>query len=445
MWHPLRALRKAMPHRLFGRSLIIIVAPVVLLQGVVTFAFFARHYDTMTRHMSQGVAGEVAFLVNLVETHPDPATRSALLDMAARNMGYQISFLPGQHLRLPVRHSAPHINDILTYAFENQLGEDHAFSSRVIGRYVDISVDLKNGTLRLLIPSERVFAGKAEIFILWMVVSALILLAIAIIFLRNQVRPIERLALAAEAFGRGRPVPDFRPRGASEVRSAAEAFITMRARIERFLQQRTEMLAAVSHDLKTPLTRMKLQLAMMNEADAAPLHEDIVEMEHMLEGYLEFARGEGGEAATDTDLALLIRETCDAAARGKAADRITMQLTDRLILPVKRHALRRCLTNLIDNALKHGTHAKVSLVAHGTDERRFIDIIIDDDGPGIPAARREEAFRPFHRLDEGRNLQVGGSGLGLAIARDVARAHGGELTLDDSPMGGLRAIIRLPV
>jgi two-component system osmolarity sensor histidine kinase EnvZ len=445
VWRPLQALRKAMPQRLFGRSLIIIVAPVVLLQGVVTFAFFARHYDTMTRHMSQGVAGEIAFLVNLVETHPDPKTRTALLDMAARSMGYQISYLPGQHLHLPVQHRAPHISYILTYVFDNQLGEDHPFSSRVIGRYVDISVDLKDGTLRLLIPAERVFAGTAEVFILWMVVSALILLAIAIIFLRNQVRPIERLALAAEAFGRGRTVPDFRPRGASEVRSAAEAFITMRARIERFLQQRTEMLAAVSHDLKTPLTRMKLQLAMMEETDAAPLIEDIVEMEHMLEGYLEFARGEGGEAANDTDLAQLVRETCDAAIRGKATDRITMQLTPDLVLPVKRHALRRCLNNLIDNALKHGSRVQVSLLAHGSEERRFIDIIVDDDGPGIPEARREEAFRPFHRLDEGRNLQAGGSGLGLAIARDIARAHGGELSLADSPLGGLRAIVRLPV
>ena len=267
---------------------------------------------------------------------------------------------------------------------------------------------------------------------------------IAIIFLRNQVRPIERLALAAEAFGQGRAVPDFRPRGATEVRRAAQAFLTMRERIERYLQQRTEMLAGVSHDLKTPLTRLKLQLAMMDDNDdTAALRQDVADMERMLDEYLQFARGEGGEEATATDLSELVRDAVDAAGRGKNANPLGATIAPGLTLPLKPNALRRCLNNLIDNALKHGTRAEVALqkTADGTQ----VEIVIDDDGPGIPEARREEAFRPFHRLDEGRNLQAGGSGLGLAIARDIARAHGGELTLGDSPLGGLRAVIRLPV
>lgn len=441
-----RAVRRALPHSLFGRALIIIMAPVLLLQGVVAFAFFERHYDTMNRHMSQAVAGEIAFLVDIVETHPDAKSRDALLAMAARNMGYRIDYLPGRHLAGPIKHSAPTINDILTYVFENELGEKHNFTSRIAGRYLDLTVDLKGGTLHLMIPSERFIAGKALIFILWMMVSAAILLAIAILFLRNQVTPIERLALAAEAFGRGRSVPDFRPRGATEVRRAAQAFLTMRERIERYVQQRTEMLAAVSHDIKTPLTRMRLQLAMMNEAEAAPLLEDLADMEHMLDDYLEFARGESGEAAQDTDLAALVREICEAAERGEGKDRMTCAAGPPLMLAVRRNALRRCLNNLIDNALKHGSHVRVT-ASHlpGTgDSPAHVELTIDDDGPGIPPARREEAFRPFHRLDEGRNLQSGGSGLGLAIARDIARAHGGELFLLDSPMGGLRAMVRLP-
>jgi two-component system osmolarity sensor histidine kinase EnvZ len=441
MWHPFRALRKALPHKLFGRSLIIIVAPVVILQGIVTYAFFERHYDVLTVRMSRGVAADVAFLVDLVEKTPDAKMRTHLLEMAARNLGYQVSYLPGTHITGPALHKAPHINDILFATFENQLGEDHAFSSRMAGQFLDLGIDLKGGTLRLLIPESRVIAGNADVFILWMVISALVLLAIAIIFLRNQVRPIERLARAAEAFGRGRSVPDFKPRGATEVRSAAQAFLTMRERIERYVQQRTEMLAGVSHDLKTPLTRMKLQIAMMpEEADAEALRNDIAEMERMLDEYLDFARGEGGEEPRNSDLSMLVQDAADAAVRGKPENRIVTEIAPQLVVAVKPNALRRCLNNLIDNALKHGTHVKVSLApANG-----HVEIAVDDDGPGIPQARREEAFRPFHRLDEGRNLQTGGSGLGLAIARDIARAHGGDLVLDDSGMGGLRAVIRLP-
>jgi len=441
-WHPFRSLRRALPRRLFGRSLIIIVAPMVLLQGMVTYAFFVRHYSVMTRHLSAGVAVSVTYLVDLAETHPDPRERKALLDMAASTLNYQITYLPGQHIAGPEVHAAPNINDVLSAAFTRELGEGHRFSSRMIGRYLDLAVDLKGGTLRLMIPDDRMLAGNADIFVLWMVVSALILLAIAIIFLRNQVRPIERLALAADAFGRGRAVPDFKPRGASEVRSAAQAFLTMRARIERHVQQRTEMLAGVSHDLKTPLTRMKLQLAMMPEdADTLAMRQDLADMERLLDEYLDFARGEGGEEATATNLSRLVQDAADAGLRGRTAKQLATEIAPGIELAVKPNALRRCLNNLIDNALKHGSAARVTL--HSLDGT--IEILVDDNGPGIPEARREEAFRPFHRLDEGRNLQAGGSGLGLAIARDIARAHGGDLTLATSPLGGLRAIVRLPV
>jgi two-component system osmolarity sensor histidine kinase EnvZ len=277
-----------------------------------------------------------------------------------------------------------------------------------------------------------------------MVGSSFVLLAVAILFLRNQVRPIERLAYAAENFGKGRNVPNFKAYGASEVRRAAQAFLTMRERIERYVSQRTDMLAGVSHDLKTPLTRLKLQLAMMgDDPDIAAMRQDVVEMEHMLDEYLDFARGEGGEESQTADIGEIVNEAAVNAARAKHAgtDRLTVHAPDGIRLAVKRNALKRCATNLIDNALKHGTHVSVDLTRHD----RAIEIAVDDDGPGIPETKREEAFRPFHRLDQGRNLQAGGSGLGLAIARDVARAHGGDLLLSESPAGGLRATIRLPV
>ncbi len=237
-------------------------------------------------------------------------------------------------------------------------------------------------------------------------------------------------------------MPSRKQFGASEVRSAAQAFLTMRARIERHVQQRTEMLAGVSHDLKTPLTRLKLQLAMMAEdADTLAMLRDVSDMERLLDEYLDFARGEGGEEATATNLSALVQDAADAALRGHEGKALSTEIEAGIELAVKPNALRRCLNNLIDNALKHSSAARVTL--HSLD--RTIEILVDDNGPGIPEARREEAFRPFHRLDQGRNLQTGGSGLGLAIARDIARAHGGDLSLATSPLGGLRAMIRLPV
>jgi two-component system, OmpR family, osmolarity sensor histidine kinase EnvZ len=442
-FHPLRALKRILPRGLFGRSLLIIVLPMVLLQGIVTYAFFERHYDIMTVRMARGVASDVAFLVNIETATPPGKTRDALLDMAAKNLGYQVNFLAGEHLKGPVRHRAPHINDVLGALFTTQLGESYPFTSGMTGDFLDLKVETKDGVLRLMIPRKRIIASNADVFILWMVGSSLLLLAVAILFLRNQVRPIERLAKAAEAFGKGRSVPNYKPYGATEVRRAAQAFLTMRERIERYVQQRTEMLAGVSHDLKTPLTRMKLELAMMPGKDAEAMRSDIAEMEHMLDEYLDFARGEGGEEAQSADLSEIVKDAAEAAARAKFAgtDRLTVNAEPGIALAVKSNALRRCTTNLIDNALKHGTHVEVSLKRNG----QSVEILVDDDGPGIPEARREEAFRPFHRLDEGRNLQKGGSGLGLAIARDIARAHGGDLTLGKSAAGGLRAVIRLPV
>jgi two-component system, OmpR family, osmolarity sensor histidine kinase EnvZ len=441
---PFRVLKRTMPRGLFGRSLIIIVAPVVILLGVVTYVFFERHYDIMTARMARGVAADIAFLINIEETYPAGKTRSTLLDMAAKNLGYQIEVLPAEHLDRPYRHSTPNLKDAMANVFASQFGVAYPFTSKNLGDFIDLKVQAKDGVLRVLIPRKRLTASNVDIFILWMVGSSLVLLSVAILFLRNQVRPIERLAYAAEAFGKGRAVPDFKPYGATEVRRAAQAFLTMRERIERYVQQRTEMLAGVSHDFKTPLTRLKLELAMMGDkVDTTAPRGDIAEMEHMLDEYLDFARGEGGEESQTADLSEIVRDAAAAAARarGAGADRLLIEAEPGIVMSVRRNALRRCATNLIDNALKHGAHVDVSLRRSG----RTIEIRIDDDGPGIPDARREEAFRPFHRLDEGRNLQKGGSGLGLAIARDIARAHGGDLTLGESATGGLRAEIRLPV
>ncbi|HEY2446417.1 MAG TPA: ATP-binding protein [Rhizomicrobium sp.] len=441
---PFRLLKQISPRGLFGRSLIIIVAPMVVLQGFVTYAFFDRHYDIVTRHMAHSVAGDVAFLTAIAENYPAGAASTKLLGMAAHGLGFEITLQPGATLDAPYRHSSVDLKNAMNAVFANRLGATHPFASKEVGNVVDLSVQVKDGVLRIQIPRDQVVASNADIFILWMVGSSLVLIAVAILFLRNQVKPIERLAYAADAFGKGRAVPDFKPYGATEVRKAAQAFLTMRARIDRYVQQRTEMLAGVSHDLKTPLTRLRLQLAMMGPGpDTVSPLQDVSEMEHMLDEYLDFARGDSGEDAQAADLGEIVTEAALAAASARAAgkDRLHVAAQSDIWVAVKRNALKRCATNLIDNALKHGNHVDVAVQKNG----HFVEIFVDDDGPGIPEERREEAFRPFHRLDEGRNLQTGGVGLGLAIARDIARAHGGDLTLGTSGLGGLRAAIRLPV
>ena len=435
------SLKRFLPRGLFGRSLIIIVAPIVLLQAIIAYVFFERDLETTTRRLARDVAADMAMLVALEDNNQSP-DRERLRALAARQLNYRIRFLPGQNL--PPRHGAltSNIDIALDDILEQRIGPDRDFSAARTGDDFEIKVDVHDGVLAVLVPRDRITVSKPDIFILWMVVSALILMAIAITFLRNQVRPIERLARAADSFGKGRAVPDFKPYGATEVRRAAQAFITMRERIERHITQRTEMLAGVSHDIKTPLTRLKLALAMLPQtADTAPMSADIAEMEHMLDEYLAFARGEGGEESQVTDLAGLVRDAADAAAKARQRDGIRIKTPARVMVSVKRAGLRRVLANLIDNALKHGAHVAVTL----SQDDRLVEIAVEDDGPGIPKDRRDESFRPFHRLDQGRNLQSGGSGLGLSIARDIARAHGGDIVLDDSMMGGLKATVRLPV
>ena len=435
------SLKRLLPRGLLGRTIIIIVAPIVLLQAIIAYVFFERDLDTTTRRLARDVAADMAMLVALEDYNQSPA-REKLRALAARQLDYRIQFLPGQNL--PPFHGrlTSTIDVALDDILEQRIGADRDFRTARVGDEFEIRVDVHDGVLSVLVPRDRVTVSKPDIFILWMVGSSLLLMGIAIIFLRNQVRPIERLARAADSFGKGRAVPDFKPYGATEVRRAAQAFITMRERIDRHVAQRTEMLAGVSHDIKTPLTRMKLTLAMMEDnADIVEMRADIAEMEHMLDDYLAFARGEGGEEASLTDLGALVREAAAAAGRAQPRAHIDVTAPAHVSVSVKRAGLRRVLANLIDNALKHGSKVAVSL----TQDERLVEIAVEDDGPGIPGSRREEAFRPFHRLDEGRNLQTGGSGLGLAIARDIARAHGGELVLSESGLGGLKATVRLPV
>jgi two-component system, OmpR family, osmolarity sensor histidine kinase EnvZ len=431
--------RRSMPRGLFGRSLVIIVMPVVVLQAVVTYLLFDRQWEAVTTRISRGVAAQIALFVQSYETLGPEKFAAEAARLRETSFGLAPVVNPGE--KFPDTESPTY--EVLKQVFVRQLATSIRrpvwVDSESMDDQVDIRIQLDGAVMHVMADRKRVMSTNTHVWVLWSMGTALILLSVAILFLRNQIRPIERLADVAEAFGKGRDVPDFRPAGATEVRRAGLAFLDMKERISRFVQQRTDMLAGVSHDLRTPLTRMKLELAMMkDDASAQALKGDLEEMEHMLEEYLAFARGQAGEGAADTDIGQLVRDVAASAQRkmgAKAPNKaVDVDVGGGLVLEVRPNALRRCVTNLVENALRYGNRAAVSAAQH----EDMVEIAVEDDGPGIPPDRREEAFRPFHRLDTGRTLAQGaGVGLGLAIARDIM--------LGESKLGGLRAVVRLPV
>ncbi|PXA83884.1 two-component sensor histidine kinase [Caulobacter sp. D4A] len=436
-----RQIKRWLPTSLFGRSLLIIVLPVAVMQIAVTWGFFDAHWETVNSRLSEGLAGDIAWAVATYQDDPSPDAVKAMAERAEQTMDLSIALLKGRELPTGKRPAMfASLDRSMQRALEERLDEPFWFdASNRYAAHVEIRVKVKEGTLRIFAPRDRAFATQGHIFILWMVVATMLLTAIAILFIRNQVRAIERLADAADAFGRGAE-HEFKPHGAREVRQAAQAFLSMKARIQRHIEQRTALLASVSHDLRTPLTRLKLEMALAEPGpQVEAIKRDLSEMEHMIDEYLAFARGEGGEALQAVELAPLIAGVCAGAERGGAS--VETVLEQGLSANLRPSAFKRALANLVDNAAAHGETVRVTLEPRLTGG---VLIMVDDDGPGIPEDRYEEAFKPFNRLDESRNQNEKGVGLGLALARDMARGLGGDLVLERSPMGGLRAVMRLP-
>ena len=436
-----RFLKRRLPTSLWGRSLLIIVLPVLVMQMAVTWVFFDAHWQTVTARLSEGLAGDIAWAVQSYEDDPTQANLDKLADRAERSMSLSIVLQEGRTLPTETRRGAIGVVDrVLDRALDARLDRPYWFDTTRYPAYVDIQVQEPQGVLRIIAPRERAVATQAHIFVLWLTIATVLLLGVAVLFIRNQVRAIERLADAAEAFGRGESVPRFKPHGAREVRAAASAFLDMRGRIQRHIDQRTALLASVSHDLRTPLTRLRLELALappFKRAEA--MKGDLDEMEHMIDEYLAFARGEAGEAMQSISVPEMLRRAAEDARRAGAE--VTVETPDELDAQLRPLAFRRALNNLAGNAAVHGEHVRLSarpLPSGG------LEIAVEDDGPGIPDDMHEEAFRPFSRLDASRNQNSKGVGLGLAIARDVARGHGGDITLSRSDLGGLKASIRLP-
>lgn len=441
---PLRRLFAAfgdrMPKGLYARALIIIIAPMVLLQSVLTFVFLERHWQTVTKRLSTVTVQNISMMIDLYQENPKEG--DALVRLAEQNLGIRVSFIPGEEL--PQVRSKPFfdlLDSTLSDEITRQIGRPFWIDTVGRSNLVDIRIKLDNAVMRVLARRSQTYASNSQIFLLWMVGTSLVLLTVAILFLRNQIKPILRLSEAAESFGKGRPPPDdFHPRGAREVRQAALAFIEMRDRIERHVEQRTVMLAGVSHDLRTVLTRFKLQLALFEETpELEAMRDDVDEMQAMLEDYLAFAKGDSGEEIVRADIGEILGEVKSQAHGGKD---IAVEVKEApLVVPVRRHAFKRAIANLVNNAARFAEHVNVSAAKHNG----ALTVEVEDDGPGIPEAEHEQVFRPFYRLDHARNQDSGSTGLGLAIARDIARIHGGDIKLSRSQLGGLKAVLKVPV
>ncbi|TYC55781.1 HAMP domain-containing protein [Rhodobacterales bacterium] len=435
-----RIIYRVMPKGLFTRTFLIIVAPIVILQSVLVFVFMERHYQLVSRRMSEAVVRELAAVVYILDNYPQDPENRTIEALGSTALGMSISVMPLEPLPAPTQKPFFDVIDKeLSLAISQRIGKPFWIDTVGRSRFVEIRIQLADSILRVFTRRSQTYASNSHIFLVWMFSTSLVLVVIALLFLRNQIRPIVRLATAADAFGKGRPVEDFRASGAREVRQASLAFIDMRRRIERQIEQRTTMLAGVSHDLRTILTRLRLQLAFLDDtSERDAMRKDIDEMTHMLEDYLAFASGDADEDIETVDMALLLEEIEEEAEI--SGNDVKTFFEGEGETKVKRLSMKRCLANLVVNGCKYGNRVEV----HGRIDNRWLTVTVDDDGPGIPPEERENAFRAFHRLDIARNMDESGSGLGLAIARDIARGHGGDLYLESSLLGGLRARLRIP-
>ena len=435
-----RRLSLLLPKGLYARALLIVIVPMVILQCVLTYVFMERHWQRITMRLSTALTHEIAAIADLHHAYPGVKNDDLLARIAQQRLNIDIEFLPKGPL--PPALPRPFFS-IIDAALSNEIKRqiNKPFWLDTVGRsnFIEIRIALNDSILRVVAERSAAYASNSYIFILWMIGTSFVLIVVAIVFLGNQIKPILLLAGAAEAFGKGRDL-DFTPRGAREVRQAGYAFIEMKRRIERAFEQRTTMLNGVSHDLRTILMRFKLSLALMRQTEETrDLQKDVDEMQRMLEAYLAFARGDAGESAEEIDIEEFLEDLRLDAERAGFDTKIAF--SGNPVVTLRPNAFKRCLANLISNAQSHAKHISIEAAR----DQRFLTVHVDDDGPGIPVSQREEVFRPFFRLDSARNQNQGGTGLGLAIARDIARSHGGDIGLGDSPAGGLRASVRVPV
>ncbi|MBO5038572.1 MAG: two-component sensor histidine kinase [Alphaproteobacteria bacterium] len=435
---------KLLPNTLFFRTMLLIFIPLILVQAVSVIAFFNGNWEKVGKRLSNNLSSNIATAIEVVSNAPDRLTE--MQELYEKNYGLSFELITGE-AQLAVKTNTHYGKDykIVTGFLEQSLHQK--FPDAITSVYLEngrdniiVLVETSQGLYRFKTLTKNIFSTSIFGFVAWMVGTSLLLFLVATLFLRIQVRSIATLAQVAEDFGKGINTP-FKPYGSSEVRKAGIAFIKMKERIQKQISERTQMLAGVSHDLRTPLTRMKLQLAMLpDNPDNKEFIDDIGEMEKMLDGYLAFVSGEGGEKNTFVDMNELILSIINKFRNTKAM--IRYSTNDQVsAIQGREQALKRAVTNIISNAFNYGKTIAVALESNNNK----LEITVDDDGPGIPADKREEVFKAFYRIDESRNKETGGVGLGLSIARDIITSHGGKIELTDSALGGLRVLISIPL
>ena len=436
-------LRDIMPKSLFGRSLFIVGLPLIFLQIFLGYFFFERHWDDVGRRLVLAVAGEIALISEkIIIANNDPKLEIKIFEDAANYFGAKLQVIPNSILtdRELLHPKNSRLDRALSKSLKERIKFPHTFDTVKNLNKVIIYVQLPNKILRTEISKKRLYSSTTYIFIAVMIVSSLFLLGLAVFFLRRQISPLKELSNAADAFGKGDTFFALKPRGADEVRHVTHAFLDMRERIRLHIEQRTNMLAGVSHDLRTPLTRMKLQIEMLDKKeDKIGLKEDVSQMEQMLEAYLSFIKEKEMEIRVKSDISKLIGSIIlDAKRNGDIIVPKNIQIVDA---KVRINDLRRAITNLTSNACRESKNVEISLIKK--DKNALI--IVDDDGPGIKEKDYSSVFKAFYRIESSRNLSTGGLGLGLTIARDIARSHGGEIKLEKSNLGGLRATLSVPI
>ncbi len=440
----LRYLRlKFLPRTLFFRTMLLIFVPLIVVQIVSVVVFFDGSWSRMGRRLSENLAADMSFITSLVQK--DVSKVSRVQEMAEKTFGIQMEYYDNQEKYQVISKTHRGSKMVVGY-LEEALARTFPNAKREIMLSKDdneliVLVDDEHGLFKFVTSKKKIFSSSIFMFVVWMAGTSILLFLVAVLFLRIQVRSIAELAQVAEDFGKGIDNKNFKPYGSSEVRKAAIAFIKMKERIQRQISERTQMLAGVSHDLRTPLTRMKLQAAMMPEGeDKKDFLSDVDEMEKMLDGYLAFVSGEAGEKSTFVDMNEMILSIINKFRNKKALIRYSTN-DEVSAIQGREQALKRALTNVISNAFRYGKTIAVKLESN--DKKLWVSI--DDDGPGIPADKREEVFKAFYRLENSRNKETGGVGLGLSIAKDVISSHGGTFEGLDSALGALKVLISIPL
>ena len=430
-----KKIKDILPKGLYSRSLLIIIVPVVVLQGILTFVFLDRHWQLVTRKLSSAVASEIATFVDVAPS----LGLNKVVELSKKFYDAEVNYIPNQKLinnipkpiNLVENTLSKELSKIMT---DNFWVDAHTYEKRVI-----VQIEKEGGIYEFTIPRRNVYATNSHIFLVWMVISSLLLVSVAVIFMRQQIKPIEKLSKAAQQVGLGKKMENFKPSGATEVRRAAEAYLKMQERIERFIEQRTLMLAGVSHDLRTPLTRLKLQLEMLSDDKTnIELLSDVNEMQKMLENYLDFAEDVTREKAIKTDLKQMIKEIINSESIENKVIEFNVKNDKPIFFECRAIAMKRCITNLLNNACSYGENIRVALEK----KKDVIDISIEDNGPGIDKSDYDKAIKPFIRLDSSRNQNIPGSGLGLSISQDITSNHGGKLIMSRSNLGGLKVQLK---